>query len=98
MRADPKSCIGLLLVLAAPRFATRTFNPRWGEANWRRRCRCRRTDDYGTYTHAARLQSEHHAFVLKLLLPRSEHSMNIFYIIGVIVVVVVVAGFFGLHV
>jgi hypothetical protein len=31
-------------------------------------------------------------------LPRSEHPMNIFYIIGVVVVVLVVAGFFGLHV
>jgi hypothetical protein len=29
---------------------------------------------------------------------RSEYSMNIFYIIGVVVVVLLVAGFFGLHV
>jgi hypothetical protein len=28
----------------------------------------------------------------------SEHTMNIFYIIGVVVVIIVVAGFFGLHV
>jgi hypothetical protein len=28
---------------------------------------------------------------------RSEYSMNIFYIIGVVVVVLLVAGFFGLH-
>jgi hypothetical protein len=31
-------------------------------------------------------------------MPRSEYTMNIFYIIGVVVVVVVVAGFFGLRV
>jgi hypothetical protein len=30
--------------------------------------------------------------------PRMECIMNIFYIIGVIVVVIFVAGFFGLHV
>jgi hypothetical protein len=30
--------------------------------------------------------------------PQSEYTMNIFYIIGVIVVVLFVAGFFGLHV
>jgi hypothetical protein len=30
-------------------------------------------------------------------MPRSEHTMNIFYIIGVVVVVIFVAGFFGLH-
>jgi hypothetical protein len=30
--------------------------------------------------------------------PQSEYPMNIFYIIGVIVVVLFVAGFFGLHV
>jgi hypothetical protein len=29
---------------------------------------------------------------------RSEYNMNIFYIIGVVVVVLLVAGFFGLHV
>jgi hypothetical protein len=28
----------------------------------------------------------------------SEFTMNIFYIIGVVVVIIVVAGFFGLHV
>jgi len=27
-----------------------------------------------------------------------EYVMNIFYIIGVVVVIVIVAGFFGLHV
>jgi hypothetical protein len=30
--------------------------------------------------------------------PQPEYTMNIFYIIGVIVVVLFVAGFFGLHV
>ncbi|MEA2915129.1 MAG: hypothetical protein QOJ15_7210 [Bradyrhizobium sp.] len=29
--------------------------------------------------------------------PHPEYTMNIFYIIGVIVVVLFVAGFFGLH-
>jgi hypothetical protein len=29
---------------------------------------------------------------------RSEKKMNIFYIIGVVVVIIVVAGFFGLHI
>jgi hypothetical protein len=31
------------------------------------------------------------------LTPQLEYTMNIFYIIGVVVVIVVVAGFFGLH-
>jgi hypothetical protein len=31
-------------------------------------------------------------------MPQSEYKMNIFYIIGVVVVIVVVAGFLGLHV
>jgi hypothetical protein len=31
-------------------------------------------------------------------MPPSEHTMNIFYLIGVVVVVIVVAGLFGLHV
>jgi hypothetical protein len=31
-------------------------------------------------------------------MPQSENTMNIFYIIGVIVVVLFVAGFLGLHV
>jgi uncharacterized membrane protein YhaH (DUF805 family) len=39
-----------------------------------------------------------HAFRLKARLPRSEYTMNIFYIIGVVVVIIFVAGFFGLHV
>jgi hypothetical protein len=36
-------------------------------------------------------------FHLKSRTPQSEYTMNIFYIIGVIVVVLFVAGFFGLH-
>jgi hypothetical protein len=40
---------------------------------------------------------EHRAFVPKSRTPPSEYAMNIFYIIGVIVVIVFVAGFFGLH-
>jgi hypothetical protein len=36
-------------------------------------------------------------FHLKSRMPQSEYTMNIFYIIGVIVVVLFVAGFFGLH-
>ena len=34
-------------------------------------------------------------FHAEIAMPLSEYTMNIFYIIGVIVVVVVVAGFFG---
>jgi hypothetical protein len=30
-------------------------------------------------------------------MPQSEYIMNIFYIIGVVVVVLFIAGFFGLH-
>jgi hypothetical protein len=30
--------------------------------------------------------------------PETERAMNIFYIIGVVVVVLIVAGFLGLHV
>jgi hypothetical protein len=45
-----------------------------------------------------RLLFERRTFILKLRVPRSEYTMNIFYIIGVVVVVVVVAGFFGLRV
>ena len=37
------------------------------------------------------------AFKLKSRIPRSEYTMNIFYIIGVVVVIIIVAGFFGLH-
>jgi hypothetical protein len=40
---------------------------------------------------------ERRAFILKTRVSQSEYTMNIFYIIGVIVVVLFVAGFFGLH-
>jgi hypothetical protein len=40
---------------------------------------------------------ERRAFILKSRMPELEYIMNIFYIIGVIVVVLFVAGFFGLH-
>ena len=33
----------------------------------------------------------------EIAMPLSEYTMNIFYIIGVIVVVLFVAGYFGLH-
>jgi hypothetical protein len=33
----------------------------------------------------------------EIAMPLSEYTMNIFYIIGVIVVVLFIAGFFGLH-
>jgi hypothetical protein len=36
-------------------------------------------------------------FHAEIAMPQSEYTMNIFYIIGVIVVVLVIAGFFGLH-
>jgi hypothetical protein len=37
------------------------------------------------------------AFSFEISMPLSEYTMNIFYIIGVIVVVLFVAGFFGLR-
>jgi hypothetical protein len=40
---------------------------------------------------------ERRAFVSKSRMPHSEHIMNIFYIIGVVVVVIFVAGFLGVH-
>jgi hypothetical protein len=36
--------------------------------------------------------------MLKLRMPQSECPMNIFYIIGVVVVIIVVAGFLGLRI
>jgi hypothetical protein len=45
--------------------------------------------NHGTY---------HPAQTFPMQAPRSEHTMNIFYIIGVVVVIVLVAGFLGLHV
>jgi hypothetical protein len=43
----------------------------------------------------ARFLLEHRAFILKSRMLQSEYTMNIFYIIGVIVVVLFVAGFLG---
>jgi hypothetical protein len=40
---------------------------------------------------------EHRAFIPKVRLPQPEYPMNIFYIIGVIVVILFVASFLGLH-
>jgi len=37
------------------------------------------------------------AFILKSRIPGSECVMNIFYIIGVVVVIIFVASFLGLH-
>ena len=45
-----------------------------------------------------RLLLEHRAFILKSHMTQWECAMNIFYIIGVVVVIVLVAGFLGLHV
>ena len=45
-----------------------------------------------------RLLLERRTFILKSRMPQSEYTMNIFYIIGVVVVIVVVAGFLGLRV
>jgi hypothetical protein len=45
----------------------------------------------------ARFLLERRAFMLETRMSQSECTMNIFYIIGVIVVVLFVAGFFGLH-
>ena len=40
---------------------------------------------------------ERRDFNTKLRVPSLESTMNIFYIIGVIVVVIVVAGYLGVH-
>jgi hypothetical protein len=52
---------------------------------------------YGTYLQTGTFLLDRRAFVLKSRMPQLEYTMNIFYIIGVIVVVLFVAGFFGLH-
>jgi hypothetical protein len=52
----------------------------------------------GTYRQVRTFLFERRAFILKSRTPRSEYRMNIFYIIGVVVVIIFVAGFFGLHV
>jgi hypothetical protein len=44
------------------------------------------------------LLSEHRAFMPKSRMAQLGCAMNIFYLIGVVVVVIFVAGFFGLHV
>jgi hypothetical protein len=44
-----------------------------------------------------RYRFERRYFILKSRMPQSECTMNIFYIIGVVVVIIFVAGFFGLH-
>jgi len=44
-----------------------------------------------------RIKLERRFFILKSRMPQSEYKMNIFYIIGVVVVVLFVAGFLGLH-
>ena len=51
----------------------------------------------GTYLRTGTFLLERRAFILKARMPQSEYPMNIFYIIGVIVVILFVAGFFGLH-
>jgi hypothetical protein len=51
----------------------------------------------GTTCRPGRLLLERRAFMLKSRVSHPEYTMNIFYIIGVIVVVLFVAGFFGLH-
>lgn len=45
-----------------------------------------------------RFLSKHRDFMMKTRILRSECTMNIFYIIGVVVVIIIVAGFLGLHV
>jgi len=45
----------------------------------------------------ARFLLERRAFIQKSRMSHSEYTMNIFYIIGVIVVILFVASFLGLH-
>jgi len=52
---------------------------------------------YGTYVEPRRSLLEPRAFKLKARVPSWECTMNLFYIVGVVVVVIVVAGFLGLH-
>jgi hypothetical protein len=54
--------------------------------------------DDGTYRPSQTFLFKRRAFILKPRMPRSEHTMNIFYIIGVVVVIIFVASFLGLHV
>jgi hypothetical protein len=52
---------------------------------------------YGTYSQTGTFPAGAPCFHTEIALSRSEYTMNIFYIIGVVVVVIFVAGFFGLH-
>jgi hypothetical protein len=47
--------------------------------------------------HAYPLLVEYLVFKLRSRVPPSEWTMNIFYIIGVVVVVIIVAGYLGVH-
>ena len=51
----------------------------------------------GTLLQLMRFRLEGRYFLLKSRMPPSENTMNIFYIIGVVVVILFVAGFLGLH-
>ena len=55
------------------------------------------TKKYGTDVQPRRSLLEARAFKLKSRMRSWECTMNIFYIIGVVVVVIVVAGFLGVH-
>jgi hypothetical protein len=52
---------------------------------------------FGTYLQTGTLLLERRVFMLKSRMPPLEYVMNIFYIIGVVVVVLFVASFLGLH-
>jgi len=52
---------------------------------------------YGTYHHAKRFLWSA-AALYRSRVPHSECTMNIFYIIGVVVVIVIIAGFLGVHI
>jgi hypothetical protein len=53
---------------------------------------------FGTYLHAKASPIGAPCLHLKSRMPQSEYTMNLFYIIGVVVVIVVVAGFLGVRV
>ena len=52
---------------------------------------------YGTYFHDKAFPIRVRCFHIEVRLPQLEYTMNIFTIIGVVVVIVVVAGYFGLR-
>ena len=52
---------------------------------------------HGTYLQTRTFPAGAPCLHLKSRMPQPEYTMNIFYIIGVVVVVLFVAGFFGLH-